>query len=185
MARFIKSYLDGAKESTVALPHLKNDDYIREQVDKVWYYYDVDGSNYLEKPETMNFLKNFLRDQNQPPPTIAQFNRFFQEFDVNGDGVISRNEMARFFKKFMGDPLDAKIAQMVDEIWFEYDVDRSGWLDKRETLVFLKDVLNDNNQGPPTVIAFNKWFAEYDLNGNGTIEKNEMAGFVRHFLTER
>ena len=92
--------------------------------------------------------------------------------------------MARFFKKFMGDPLDAKIAQMVDEIWYEYDVDRSGWLDKRETLVFLKDVLNDNGQGPPTVIAYNKWFAEYDLNGNGTLDKNEMAAFVRKFFTQ-
>lgn len=184
MARFIKSYLDATRETTVALPHLKSDEYIREQVDKVWYQYDVDGSNYLDKPETMNFLKNFLQDRNQPAPTIAQFNRFFQEFDLNGDGVISRNEMARFFKKFMVDPLDAKIAQMVEEIWYEYDVDRSGWLDKRETLVFLKDVLNDNGQGPPTVIAYNKWFAEYDLNGNGTLEKNEMAAFVRKFFTQ-
>ena len=91
--------------------------------------------------------------------------------------------MARFFKKFMGDPLDATIAQMVEDIWYEYDVDRSGWLDKRETLVFLKDFLNENNQAAPTVIAFNKWFAEFDLNGNGTIEKGEMAAFVRKFFT--
>jgi Ca2+-binding EF-hand superfamily protein len=91
--------------------------------------------------------------------------------------------MARFFKKFMGDPLDATIAQMVEDIWYEYDVDRSGWLDKRETLVFLKDFLNENNQAAPTVIAYNKWFAEFDLNGNGTIEKGEMAAFVRKFFT--
>ena len=129
----------------MSLPHLSNDEYIREQVDKVWYYYDVDGSNYLDRVETMNFLKNFLKDHGQPPPTIAQFNRFFQEFDVNGDGVISRNEMARFFKNFMLDPMEAKIAQMVDDIWYEYDVDRSGWLDKRETLVFLKDFLHEHN----------------------------------------
>ena len=151
----------------------------------MWYYYDVDGSNYLDRVETMNFLKNFLKDHGQPPPTIAQFNRFFQEFDVNGDGVISRSEMARFFKNFMLDPMEAKIAQMVDDIWYEYDVDRSGWLDKRETLVFLKDFLHEHNQEPPTVIAFNKWFNEYDRNGNGTIEKSEMAAFIRKFFTQK
>lgn len=77
MARFIKSFLDSVREAPIALPHLSNDEYIREKVDKVWYYYDVDGSNYLDRAETLNFLKNFLKDHNQPPPTIAQFNRFF------------------------------------------------------------------------------------------------------------
>jgi hypothetical protein len=102
--------------------------------------------------------------------------------------------MARFFRKFTRDPVpvsrepvnrelvDPQIARIVDEIWFDYDVDRSGWLDKRETLVFLKDILNEQNRPQPTAVEFNKWFAEYDLNGNGTIEKHEMAAFVKHFF---
>jgi Ca2+-binding EF-hand superfamily protein len=71
---------------------------------------------------------------------------------------------------------------MVEDIWYEYDIDRSGWLDKRETLAFLKDILSNHGQAPPTVITFNEWFAEYDVNQNGTIEKHEMVPFVRKFF---
>jgi len=69
---------------------VKSDAYIKEQVEKVWYYYDVDSSNYLDKVETQNFLKNFLKEHGMPPPTLATFNKFFYEHDINGDGVISR-----------------------------------------------------------------------------------------------
>lgn len=92
--------------------------------------------------------------------------------------------MARFFKKFVKDDTDDVIAQKVNDIWFQYDYNRSGQLDKRETLVFLKDLLTENNQGPPSAITFNKWFAKYDFNKDGHISKNEMSAFIREFMTE-
>jgi len=92
--------------------------------------------------------------------------------------------MARFFKKFVKDEVDDNIAQKVNEIWFQYDFDRSGYLDKRESLVFLKEFLTESSQGPPSAINFNKWFAKYDLNKDGHISKNEMASFVREFMGE-
>ena len=144
--------------------------------------YDYDGSNYLDKTETLNFLKNFLREHSQPPPTMTQFNKFFHDYDLNRDGVISKREMARFFKHFVSDPRDSNIDQMVDEMWYDYDIERSGWLNKRETLSMLKDILNFNNQNPPTTVAFNKWFDEFDYNGNGIIVRRDMPDFVRKFF---
>jgi Ca2+-binding EF-hand superfamily protein len=74
---------------------------------------------------------------------------------------------------------------MVEEMWYDYDIERSGWLNKRETLAMLRDILNLNNQGPPTTAAFNQWFDEFDYNGNGIIVKREMPNFVRKFFTEQ
>ena len=153
MARFLKVFMESRRNNAPVerQPNAMSDAYIREQVDKAWYFYDYDGSNYLDKTETMNFLKNFLREHNQPAPTMTQFNRFFQEYDLNRDGVISKSEMARFFKHFVAKPQENKIDQMVDEMWYDYDIERSGWLNKRETHSMLKDILSCNSQGPPTV----------------------------------
>jgi len=34
-----------------------------------------------------------------------------------------------------------EIADLVQKAWYKYDVDRNGYLDKRETLKFLNDIL--------------------------------------------
>jgi Ca2+-binding EF-hand superfamily protein len=87
------------------------------------------------------------------------FNRFFAEFDLDGDGQISKSEMARFLRKFMGidespipkqslrDDFEDEVASKVHNIWYKYDTDRSGYLDRRETYRFLNDLLTA--QGKP------------------------------------
>jgi Ca2+-binding EF-hand superfamily protein len=72
------------------------------------------------------------------------FNRFFNEFDYNGDGVLSKKEITRFVKKFLNIPgatEEDDISNLIQKAWYKYDVDRSGYLDKRETLRFLNDIL--------------------------------------------
>ena len=39
------------------------------------------------------------------------------------------------------DDKEDKVQEVVNRIWFKYDVDRSGFLDRRETFRFVKDVL--------------------------------------------
>jgi Ca2+-binding EF-hand superfamily protein len=68
--------------------------------------------------------------------------------DVNGDDVVSRGEMARFVYNFYKPPVpalagsDEMVAEMVDKIFLKYDVDRSGYLEKRECLRLVDDVLS-------------------------------------------
>ena len=108
----------------------------------------------MDKTETLKLLDEILINQGRPKTTISQYNRFFAEFDNNGDGVISRNECASFVRKFLG--LGGRVAPkgssnpidiLVDKIFDKYDKDRSGYLEPRECLKLLDEILK--NQGRP------------------------------------
>jgi Ca2+-binding EF-hand superfamily protein len=71
---------------------------------------------------------------------------------------------------------------MVDKMFMKYDFNRSGYLEKRECLRLLDDVLMQKGQPQATMAQFNHWFTEYDINGDGIISRGELTGFVRKFL---
>ena len=117
------------------------------------------------------------------------FNRFFNKIDINQDGMISRKEMTSFIKQFLdtpsdliGDSVPNDISRMIQKAWFEYDLDRNGYLDKRETFRFLNDILSDQGQPQATLSMFNRFFNEFDINQDGVISKGEMARFFRKFM---
>jgi Ca2+-binding EF-hand superfamily protein len=62
-----------------------------------------------------------------------------------------------------------KIMDLVKQIFMKYDADRSGFLDKVEVLKLVDDILL--NQGRPKTnwAQFNRFFAEFDNNGDGLI----------------
>ena len=62
------------------------------------------------------------------------------------------------------------IRDMVKRIWYKYDTDRSGMLDKIETANFLNEILTTQNMGPPSMEQFNMFFAEFDINNDGVIQ---------------
>lgn len=76
-------------------------DYIRDQINKIWFKHDINRSGALDKMEVANFLKDFCAAQGKPAPNMQTYHRFFYEFDKNRDGLIQRNEMARFIKKYL------------------------------------------------------------------------------------
>lgn len=75
---------------------------------------------------------------------MASFNRFFNQVDTNGDDVIQKSEMARFMANFYK-PVTQNdndlIQDLVQDIFIKYDTNRSGYLEKRETLRLVDDVL--------------------------------------------
>ena len=71
---------------------------------------------------------------------------------------------------------------IVDEIWDKFDRDRSGQLNRRETLKFLIHFMTNQGHAPPTNLQFNRFFSEFDVNKDGQISKQEMAQFVLKFL---
>jgi Ca2+-binding EF-hand superfamily protein len=61
---------------------------------------------------------------------------------LNNDGHISKAEMSRFVKGYMTPPTEDEIFEnMITEIFYQYDTDGSGYLDKKEVLKLLNDVL--------------------------------------------
>ena len=170
---------------------------IAKMVQQVWFEYDVDRSGFLDKRETLRFLNDILAQEGRQQATLSMFNRFFAEFDLNGDGRISKGEMARFLRKFMGldenpkllqntnrNQLEDEVASKVHAIWYKYDTDRSGFLDRRETYRFLNDLLTAQGKPQASLKQFNIFFNEIDVNRDETISKNEMARFVRMFLKD-
>ena len=81
--------------------YFEEQDFIREQVHKIWVKYDINRSGALDKVETANFLKDFCASNGKPAPNMQTYTRFFIEFDKNRDGLISKQEMARFIKTFL------------------------------------------------------------------------------------
>jgi len=78
------------------------------------------------------------------------------------------------------DELNRLYTDAVDKVWFTFDSDNSGQLDKNETRTFLKVVLG--NCPPPNNYddtRFDETFLEMDANGNGMIEKDEMVAFIK------
>ena len=76
--------------------------------------------------------------------------------------------------------IDAVIRKCVDDIWDEYDTDRSGSLDKEETKLFVKNTLSEmNDSGDFSEADFDACFREFDKDNSGSIEKDEMAIFIK------
>ena len=68
------------------------------------------------------------------------------------------------------------------KIFAKYDKDRSGFLDKGETLKLLDEILLSQGRPKCTIRQFNNFFADFDDNGDGVISRGECANFVREFL---
>ena len=76
--------------------------------------------------------------------------------------------------------LDMVIMRCVDDIWRDYDEDNSGELDKDETKNFVFDTLKEMSDDCQfNEDDFEKCFCEFDVDGSGTIEKDEMVLFIK------
>lgn len=73
--------------------------------------------------------------------------------------------MRKFLKSSEAD--DEEIKDIVNSIWYRFDTDRSGKLNRQETLRFLNAFFQEQGQPPITSLYFNKLFAEFDVNGDG------------------
>lgn len=72
----------------------------------------------------------------------------------------------------------------MQSIWPKYDKDNNGVLDKAEIKTFFIDFLGQNKPpGAPEMndAQFETAFKNFDTNGNGKIEKSEMAKFLNEF----
>ena len=172
MAKFCKNFISDSQEVVQQAPAP-----VEGLVMSIFGKYDINNSGFLEKKEVLRLLNDLLANKGQPPATYAEFNKFFMSHDDNGDGVLSKNEVARFVRKFLGHPPTAKdlVSEQVSKIWQQYDIDRSGYLSRMETLRFLNDYLASKNLPPATMAAFNRFFNEIDVNGDEVISRGEMA----------
>lgn len=79
--------------------------------------------------------------------------------------------------------IEKKIRDKIEEIWEQYDRDRSGSLDKEESRDFIRDLLDSMDlYGGYTDRYFDEIFQEFDADESGTVEKNEMLLLIKKIL---
>lgn len=74
-----------------------------------------------------------------------------------------------------------QVQDAIDLIWDEHDADNSGFLSKEESKDFVKNTLKYLDASRIAEFdgsKFDEKFKEWDTDGNGVIQKSEMATFV-------
>ncbi|XP_071818671.1 calbindin-like isoform X3 [Apostichopus japonicus] len=141
---------------------------------ETWRKYDTDKSGYIEAAELKSFIKDLLeKPRSEPgidaaeevPETITEekltkyTNIMLKLFDRNGDGKLEIKEMTRL--------LPVKENFLMRFELFGGNDDGEGGSQKK------KQLSRDE---------FENVFAHYDKDGNGTIEGDELSGFLKDLM---
>ena len=75
-------------------------------------------------------------------------------------------------------PEGKTIMETVNSMWEQYDVDKSGVLDKSEAKKFMEATLDKS----VTDEEFNEVFAVLDMDKSGVVKKDEMCAYIAKML---
>lgn len=77
---------------------------MRKCVDQLWVQYDTDGNGYLDRNETMRFVRDSMKEMgvSMEKLTDEDFEATFSEFDKDNSGTVEKQEMVAYMKKLVG-----------------------------------------------------------------------------------
>ncbi|XP_063708585.1 calbindin-32 isoform X1 [Culicoides brevitarsis] len=124
---------------------------------KIWREYDSDNSGYIEADELKNFLRDLLKEAKKindvsEDKLIEYTDTMLQVFDANKDGRLQLSEMAKL--------LPVKENFLCRQV-FKEGIEGAAKLTKED---------------------IEKVFALYDRDNNGSIENEELRGFLKDLL---
>ncbi|XP_077283223.1 calbindin 53E [Arctopsyche grandis] len=124
---------------------------------KIWREYDTDGSGYIEADELKNFLRDLLKEAKKindvsEDKLIEYTDTMLQVFDANKDGRLQLSEMAKL--------LPVKENFLCRQI-FKEGMEGATKLTKED---------------------IERVFSLYDRDNNGSIENEELRGFLKDLL---
>ncbi|XP_065349347.1 calbindin-32 isoform X1 [Cloeon dipterum] len=124
---------------------------------KIWREYDTDGSGFIEADELKNFLRDLLREAKKindvsEDKLIEYTDTMLQVFDANKDGRLQLSEMAKL-------------------------------LPVRENFL-CRSIFKEGISGATKLTKedIERVFALYDRDNNGSIENEELRGFLKDLL---
>ncbi|XP_028254972.1 secretagogin-like [Parambassis ranga] len=156
---------------------------------RIWRNYDTDSSGYISAVE----LKGFLQDlflQHRKSITAEQLDTYtdtmMKMFDKNKDGRLDLNDLARilalkenFLLKFRTDACSLEDRRRdFEKIFAHYDVSQTGALEGPEVDGFVKDMMElvkPSISGTDLDKFRKSLMGHCDINGDGKIQKNELA----------
>ncbi|ROK64918.1 Secretagogin [Anabarilius grahami] len=166
---------------------------------RIWRRYDADSSGYISAAELKSFLRDLFHQHNRQITTdrLEEYtDTMMKMFDKNQDGRLDLNDMARilalkenFLQKF---EMQATIFIVVfvqacsqedrqrdfEKIFAHYDVSNTGALEGAEVDGFVKDMMElvkPSLTGTDLDKFRQALLGHCDLNGDGKIQKNELA----------
>ena len=77
---------------------------MRKCVEQLWVQYDTDGNGYLDRNETMRFVRDSMKEMgvSLEKLTDEDFEATFSEFDKDNSGTVEKQEMVAYMKKLVG-----------------------------------------------------------------------------------
>ncbi|CAL8135305.1 unnamed protein product [Orchesella dallaii] len=155
--------------------------------------------NKVNVEKCANFMRQFRDPQSRELKklTANQFMEVWSHYDKDGNGYIEGTELDGFLKEFVSsvnqtdtEPVsDAMLAELKQCFMEAYDDNRDGKIDIRELAQLLPMEENflllfrfDNPLD--SSVEFMKIWREYDTDGSGFIEADELKNFLRDLLRE-
>jgi len=157
---------------------------------KIWTTYDKDGSGYLEKKELDNFLKDLMSSrmsEKEGPITEEMLNNcrtsVLEQIDINKDGKVELGEFAsmmpmeeNFMKKYSSRKTLSR--QNFDEIFRHYDPDGNGYIDGKELMALIRDIMTkvDDKVSIQDMTDYREAVLKvFDKNTDGRLSKKELG----------
>ena len=81
----------------------------------------------------------------------------------------------------LGSVGDTKLRDEVDAIWYKYDQNKNGVLDREEAFAFLKDMMAEVTGQTPTQEEIESNFKILDEDGSGDVSKEETYKFIKGY----
>ncbi|XP_062848349.1 secretagogin-like [Trichomycterus rosablanca] len=159
------------------------------QIQQIWRRYDADSSGFISAVELKSFLEDLFQQHNKhiTLDRLEQYTHVMMKmFDKNQDGRLDLNDLARilslkenFLLKFEMDACSQKDRlRDFEKIFAHYDVSKTGELEGPEVDGFVKDMMElvkPNLSGADLDKFKRALLSHCDINGDGKIQKNELA----------
>ncbi|KAL6473914.1 hypothetical protein MHYP_G00174750 [Metynnis hypsauchen] len=156
---------------------------------RIWRHYDADSSGFISAVELKSFLQDLFQQHNKhiTPDKLEQYtDTMMKMFGKNTDGRLDLNDLARilslkenFLLKFEMDACSQKDRKRdFEKIFAHYDVSKTGALEGPEVDGFVKDMMElvkPNLSGADLDRFKRALLSHCDVNGDGKIQKNELA----------
>uniref|UniRef100_A0A8C7M0A7 Secretagogin n=1 Tax=Oncorhynchus kisutch TaxID=8019 RepID=A0A8C7M0A7_ONCKI len=148
---------------------------------RIWRNYDADSSGYISAIELKGFLQDlFLQHKKTISPNkLEEYTETLMKmFDKNNDGRLDLNDLARWLLLELLACSQEDRKRDFEKIFAHYDVSKTGALEGPEVDGFVKDMME---LVTPTISGtdldkFRKVLLGHcDMNGDGKIQKNELA----------
>ncbi|CAK6981609.1 secretagogin-like isoform X1 [Scomber scombrus] len=156
---------------------------------RIWRNYDTDSSGYISDIELKGFLHDLFVQHTKSitPEKLEEYTvTMMKMFDKNRDGRLDLNDLARilsmkenFLLKFKMDACSQEDRKRdFEKIFAHYDVSKTGELEGPEVDGFVKDMMElvKPDLTGTDLDKFRKALMGHcDINGDGKIQKNELA----------